>query len=325
MTGSFQEFRENALMGQLVNGEWTEETPTARQGKDGRFEREQSPWRDWVRADSQAKFAAEPGRYHLYVNVGCPWAYRAVLMRSLKGLTDVIGMSKCIPGMGKQGWTFLDDSGETLDEFSHAAHMHEIYTNADATFTGRVTVPVLWDTQHQTIVNNESAEILRMLNSEFAAFADNPVDYYPADLRAEIDAMNAHVYHGLNNGVYRCGFAGSQSAYSAACRDVFAELDTLEAILADQRFLLGADITEADWRLFSTLLRFDLAYYSRFRCNLRRIIDYPNLWAYARDLYQQPRVSETVDWAAFKAIYWSGTGVIPLGPDDDWDAPHGRA
>lgn len=312
-------------MGQLVNGVWTEESPTARQTKDGKFERTESPWRDWVVADPQARFAAEADRYHLYVNVGCPWAYRTVLMRNLKGLNSTIGMTKCRPGMGKEGWTFVDEHGESCDDFSNARHVHEVYTNADSNVTGRVTVPILWDSKEHTIVNNESADILRMFNSEFSAFADNAADYYPESRRDEIDAMNAHVYDNLNNGVYRCGFAGSQSAYEAAVRDLFAELDLLESILAEQRFLLGAEITETDWRVLSTLLRFDLAYYGRFRCNLRRIVDYPNLWAYARDLYQQPRVAETVDWQAFKEIYWSGQGIIPLGPEDDWEAPHGRA
>lgn len=311
-------------MGQLIDGQWADEPPTARQGKEGQFERTESPWRDWVESDPTAKFGAESGRYHLYVNVGCPWAYRAVLMRNLKGLTEVISMSESQPGMGKQGWTFVDAAGGSSDHFSGVKHLHEVYSNADAGFTGRATVPVLWDKKLNTIVNNESADILRMLNSDFSAFADNPVDYYPTEQRDAIDAMNAHIYDGLNNGVYRCGFAGSQMAYNAAYREVFAELDRLERILANQRFLLGAAITESDWRLFSTLLRFDLAYYSRFRCNLKRVVDYPNLWAYARDLYQQPRVAETVDWEAFKGIYWSGTGIIPLGPEDDWAAPHGR-
>ncbi len=311
-------------MGQLVDGQWTEEAPNARQSADGKFERTQSTWRDWVRADSEAQFAAEANRYHLYVNVGCPWAYRAVLMRNLKGLNQVIGMTTCQPAMGKQGWTFLAEDGKSIDTFSQASHMHEVYTNARRDFTGRVTVPVLWDSKEATIVNNESADLMRMFNSEFNAFADDPIDYYPEALRPAIDAMNAHVYDNLNNGVYRCGFAGSQSAYETAYGEVFAELDLLESVLSEQRFLLGEEITETDWRVLSTLLRFDLAYYGRFRCNLKRVVDYPNLWAYARDLYQQPRVAETVDWHAFKAIYWSGTGIIPLGPQDDWEAPHGR-
>ena len=191
-------------MGQLVDGQWTEEAPNARQSADGKFERTQSTWRDWVRADSEAQFAAEANRYHLYVNVGCPWAYRAVLMRNLKGLNQVIGMTTCQPAMGKQGWTFLAEDGKSIDTFSQASHMHEVYTNALRDFTGRVTVPVLWDSKEATIVNNESADLMRMFNSEFNAFADDPIDYYPEALRPAIDAMNAHVYDNLNNGVYRC-------------------------------------------------------------------------------------------------------------------------
>ena len=314
-------------MGQLIDGQWTDED---RRGVDaqGRFVRAESPWRRWVEADTNAEFAAAPGRYHLYVNVGCPWAYRTVLYRALKGLEDVISMSSTAPGMGRQGWTFLpdkDEAGDSLDDFTGHAHMHQVYSAADATFTGRITVPVLWDREQHTIVNNESSEIIRMLNSEFDAWAAHPeADYYPQALRPAIDAINERIYYGLNNGVYRAGFARSQAAYEEACREVFAELDDCESLLAEQRYLVGDTITEADWRLFSTLLRFDLAYYPVFRCNQRRLVDYPNLWAYARDLYQQPRVAQTVDWEAFKTIYWSRTGIVPLGPDDDWAAPHGR-
>ncbi|MEM7218048.1 MAG: glutathione S-transferase C-terminal domain-containing protein [Pseudomonadota bacterium] len=313
-------------MGQLVAGQWTDED---QRGVDahGRFVRPDSPWRRWVTTDADAEFPAAAGRYHLYVNVGCPWAYRAVLYRALKGLEDVISMSCTAPGMGREGWTFLDpdSDGASRDDFTGHAHMHQVYSAADGDFTGRVTVPVLWDRERQTIVNNESSEIIRMLNSAFDAWAAHPdIDYYPEPLRPEIDAINERVYAALNNGVYRAGFARSQSAYEAACREVFAELDACEARLSRQRYLVGERITEADWRLFSTLLRFDLAYYPVFRCNLRRLVDYPNLWAYARDLYQQPRVAETVDWDAFKGIYWSRVGMIPLGPDDDWHAPHGR-
>ena len=191
-------------------------------------------------------------------------------------------------------------------------------------YTGRVTVPVLWDKRTERIVNNESSEIIRMLNSAFDRYADNAIDYYPLDLRQQIDAINERVYSAINNGVYRAGFARSQTAYEEACENLFSEMDRLDGLLGSQRFLLGERITEADWRLFSTLLRFDLAYYSRFRCNLKRLVDYEHLWPYARDLYQQPRVAQTVDWHAFKAIYWSGTGIIPLGPQDDWAAPHDR-
>jgi len=310
-------------MGQLINGSWSEERPGART-KDGQFIREDSPLRDWVEAEPGAKYPAAAGRYHLYVNVGCPWAYRAVLFRALKGLESVISMSCTQPGMGSQGWTFLNQNGSSSDSYTGHSHMHQVYTAANGDYTGRVTVPVLWDKERGRIVNNESAEIIRMLNSAFAAFSDTDVDYYPESLRGPIDAINERVYANVNNGVYRAGFAASQSAYAQACREVFAELDALDVLLADQRYLVGDILTEADWRLFSTLLRFDLAYYPRFRCNLKRIVDYPNLWAYARDLYQQPRVAGTVDWEAFKGIYWSGQGIIPLGPEDDWAAPHGR-
>lgn len=311
-------------MGQLVNGVWSEEAPGARTSSDGSFERESSPLRHWVENRPDARFPAAQQRYHLYINMGCPWAWRAVLMRALKGLEQCISMSLTQPGMGEQGWTFASATGESSDTYTARTHLHEVYSASDPNYTGRVTVPVLWDKEQQTIVNNESSEILRMLNSEFAAFSDNPIDYYPESQRAEIDAVNERVYANINNGVYRAGFARSQNAYEQACRELFAELDWVEQRLEQQRFLVGEHITEADWRLLSTLLRFDLAYYSRFRCNLRRIVDYPNLWAYARDLYQQPRVEDTIDWHAFKAIYWSGSGIIPLGPQEDWGAPHGR-
>jgi len=311
-------------MGQLVNGAWSEEPPAARQSKDGNFEREASLLRRFVQADPSAEFPAAAGRYHLYVNVGCPWAYRAVLMRKLKGLESIVSMSCTQPGMGQQGWTFIAADGSSSDDFSHKRDMHEVYVASDSYYTGRVTVPVLWDKHSDSIVNNESSEIIRMFNSAFDDLTDNRSDYYPAHLRADIDAINERVYARVNNGVYRAGFAGTQTAYAEACELLFTELAALDDLLAEQRYLVGNQITEADWRLFSTLLRFDLAYYSRFRCNLKRIVDYPNLWPYARDLYQQAGVAETVDWHAFKAIYWSGSGIIPLGPTDDWSAPHGR-
>jgi len=307
-----------------VNGVWSEESPGARQSKDGKFEREASPLRRFVVSDPDAQFPAEADRYHLYVNVGCPWAYRAVLMRRLKGLDKVISMSCTQPGMGQQGWTFVAPDGVSSDDFTQLREMHEVYVASDPRYTGRVTVPVLWDKKSHCIVNNESSEIIRMLNSEFNEFADDNTDYYPTHLQQDIDAINERVYARVNNGVYRAGFAGSQAAYVEACELLFSELDALDDLLANQRYLVGSQITEADWRLFSTLLRFDLAYYSRFRCNLKRIVDYPNLWPYARDLFQQPRVAQTIDWHAFKSIYWFGSGIIPLGPTDDWSAPHGR-
>jgi putative glutathione S-transferase len=313
-------------LGQLIDGRWSSED-RARNAGDGSFVRPDSPWRRFVTADGSSGFKAEPDRYHLYVNVGCPWAYRAVLVRALKGLEGVITMSCTNPAMGEQGWTFLPASGgsqKSMDDFTHLDHMHEVYTSADSGFTGRVTVPVLWDKATNTIVNNESPEIIRMLNSEFDAWGREELDFYPEPLRAEIDEINAVVYETVNNGVYRCGFARTQSAYEAAFDALFATLDELDIRLARQRYLVGDQVTEADWRLLSTLLRFDLAYYGLFKCNRARLVDYPNLWPYARDLYQYPGVAKTVDFEAFKTIYWSRSGIIPKGPQMDWSAPHGR-
>lgn len=310
-------------MGQLIDGAWSREDRATHRA-DGSFARPESPWRREVTADGRSGFRAEPGRYHLYVNVGCPWAYRTVLFRRLKGLEDVISLSCTNPAMGPEGWTFQDAEGRSRDDFTGLAQVHQIYTAADPTFTGRVTVPVLWDEQTGTIVNNESSEIIRMLNGAFDAWGRADLDYYPEPLRAEIDAINEVVYATVNNGVYRCGFAQSQDAYESAYDALFATLDDLESRLSRQRYLVGDGPTEADWRLFSTLLRFDLAYYGLFRCNRQRLVDFEHLWAYARDLYQHPGVAETVDFQAFKTIYWSRTGVIPKGPDVDWEAPHGR-
>ena len=310
-------------MGQLIDGTWSDDDRRTH-GSDGAFARPESPWRRQVTADGESGFRAEPGRYHLYVNVGCPWAYRTLLFRRLKGLEDVVSLSCTNPAMGPEGWTFLDADGESLDDYSGLSQVHQVYSAADPKFTGRVTVPVLWDAQTRTIVNNESSEIIRMLNSAFDAWGDANRDYYPEPLRAEIDAINAVVYETVNNGVYRCGFARSQAAYENAYDALFATLDELELRLSRQRYLTGEVLTEADWRLFSTLLRFDLAYYGLFRCNRQRLIDFEHLWAYARDLYQHPDVAGTVDFQAFKTIYWSRMGPIPKGPDVDWDAPHGR-
>ncbi len=258
------------------------------------------------------------------MNVGCPWAYRTLLYRRLKGLEDAISISCTNPAMGSEGWTFLDADGSSHDDYTGLDHMHQVYSAADPKFTGRVTVPVLWDKQAGTIVNNESSEIIRMLNAEFDAWGRSDVDYYPEPLREEIDAVNARVYETVNNGVYRCGFARGQAAYEQAYDALFATLDSLEQRLAGRRYLVGDAPSEADWRLFSTLLRFDLAYYGLFRCNRQRLVDFEHLWAYARDLYQHPRVAGTVDFLAFKTIYWSRMGPIPKGPDIDWNEPHGR-
>ena len=310
-------------MGQLVDGRWSDRDQRVR-NPDGSFARPASPWRRFVTADGSSGFPAEPGRYHLYVNLGCPWAYRTVLYRSLKKLEDVLSISCTRPAAGEQGWTFLREDGSSGDDLFGSAHLHEVYSRADPKFTGRVTVPVLWDKASGTIVSNESSEIIRMLNSAFDAWGRAEVDFYPEPLRAEIDALNETIYENVNNGVYRCGFAGSQAAYDAAYDALFATLDELEARLSRRRYLVGDAPTEADWRLFATLARFDAAYYGLFKCNRQRLSDFANLWPYARDLYQHPGVAETVDFQAIKEIYWSRTGTIPKGPDLDWTEPARR-
>jgi putative glutathione S-transferase len=313
-------------MGMLVDGAWTDDDGR-RQGSDGSFVRAQSGFREAVTADGSSGFPAAAGRYHLYVNLGCPWAYRTVLMRKLKGLEDVVSMSLTRPGMGPEGWQFGDDGDTGPDPLLGAKHLHEIYTAARPDCTARVTVPVLWDRERRTIVNNESSEIIRMLNSEFDAFTADRTDYYPEDLRDEIDEINAFVYERINNGVYRCGFAGTQEAYETAFELLFGALDTLEERLGEQRYLVGDRITEADWRLFATLVRFDVAYYGRFNCNRQRLVDFANLWAYTRELYQVPGVAQTVDFEHIKRIYFTGHRrgrIVPRGPSLDFAAPPGR-
>ncbi|MEM7016878.1 MAG: glutathione S-transferase C-terminal domain-containing protein, partial [Pseudomonadota bacterium] len=259
----------------------------------------------------------------LFVNAGCPWAYRTVLYRSLKGLKDVISISYTQPAAGKEGWTF----GNMPEPLLGARHIHDVYTAADKDFTGRCTVPVLWDKQAETIVNNESADIIRMLNNAFTdQLEDESQDYYPAALAGQIDQWNEEIYANVNNGVYRCGFAQSQEAYDAAFDRLFGSLDKIEQHLANNRYLCGDQITEADWRLFATLVRFDVAYYGQFRCNRNRIAEFENLWPYTRDLYQQPSVAETVDIEAIKGIYYGSRppGILPKGPDIDFSLPHDR-
>ena len=308
-------------MGMLIDGEWRDED-AARTSGDGAFQRETSTCRDWIGAED-GRYPAESGRYHLFVNAGCPWAYRTILYRALKGLDAHIGISFTLPAAGPQGWTF----GETPEPLLGARHMHDVYRAGDARFTGRCTVPVLWDLRSGTIVNNESADIIRMFDSAFDALPGvAPQRYYVAQHAAEIDALNARIYETVNNGVYRCGFARSQAAYDEAFDLLFATLDELDARLADRRYLCGSVITEADWRLFSTLVRFDLAYHGVFRCNRQRLADYANLWPYVRDLYAQPGVADTVDVQAIKGIYYGSRPprILPRGPEIDWRAPHGR-
>ncbi|KAJ9431402.1 putative glutathione S-transferase [Candidatus Pantoea symbiotica] len=306
----------------LVNGKWSAEWhPVQATDKQGGFVRQTSSFRHWITADGSSAFAAEPDRYHLYVALICPWASRTLLARSLKGLEKVISVSVVEPQLGAQGWRFGDYPGADRDWLNKAEYIHELYTRADADFTGRATVPVLWDKKTQTIVNNESADILRMLNSGFGALADDRIDLYPEDLRAEIDALNESIYPRLNNGVYRTGFATTQVSYQQAFSDVFSQLDELELRLQDGRtFLLGERLTEADIRLFVTLVRFDAAYHGLFKCNLRRLRDYPLLDRYLKSMLSVSGVRQTVNIDHIKQGYYSikalnPNGIVPVGPD----------
>jgi len=306
----------------LVNGKWSAEWhPVQATDQQGGFVRQTSRFRHWISADGSSAFAAEPDRYHLYVALICPWASRTLLARSLKGLDKVISVSVVEPQLGAQGWRFGDYPGADRDWLNKAEYLHELYTRADADFTGRATVPVLWDKKTQTIVNNESADILRMLNSGFGALADDRIDLYPEDLRAEIDALNESIYPRLNNGVYRTGFATTQVSYQQAFNDVFSQLDELEMRLQDGRtFLLGERLTEADIRLFVTLVRFDAAYHGLFKCNLRRLRDYPLLDRYLKSMLSVSGVRQTVNIDHIKQGYYSikalnPNGIVPVGPD----------
>jgi len=320
-------------MGVLVEGIWRDGELPQETGASGEFRRADSSFRDRITADGSSGFKAEPGRYQLYVAHGCPWAHRTLIYRSLKKLKGAITVAYSIPGLRQQGWTFEDDpvfpdcTPDTLNGFHY---LHEAYTASDSRYTGKVTVPTLWDNKTRRIVNNESSEIIRMLNSEFADVAGDSPDFYPKPLRAEIDRLNDLIYANVNNGVYRCGFAKTQAAYEAAYDALFATLDELEARLSRQRYLLGRTITEADWRLFPTLVRFDVAYFSLFRCNRQRIADYPNLSSYMRELYQVPGIAETVKPRYYVINYWSiarlnPLGIIPKGTPVDLTQPHDRA
>jgi putative glutathione S-transferase len=321
-------------MGMLVEGVWQDDVART---KDGHFVRPATRFRNWVTPDGgpgpsgEGGYKAEPGRYHLYVSLSCPWAHRTVIYRKIKALENVVSMSIVSPDMLKDGWTFNTDEGSSGDAVNGKSKLSEIYVLADKRYTGRVSVPVLWDKQKKTIVNNESSEIIRMLNASFDAFTNVHTDYYPQALRAQIDKLNELVYPNINNGVYRAGFATSQAAYEEAFRNLFDALDEIENILAQQRYLTGKTITEADWRLFPTLIRFDAVYYSHFKCNWRHIYEYPNLSGYVRDLYQQPGVAETVSLQQIKRHYYGSqrqvnpTGIVPVGPQLDFSAPHDRA
>ena len=322
-------------MGLLVDGRWQDKWyDTSKSG--GRFERQASQFRNWVTADGSAGPSGEPGfkaeadRYCLYVSLACPWAHRTLIFRRLKSLENLVETIVVDPRMGEEGWVFGDFPGATPDHFNGATRLYEVYLKAAPAATTRVTVPVLWDKERETIVSNESAEIIRMFNSAFDGLTGNDRDFYPEALRAEIDALNARVYDRVNNGVYRAGFATSQEAYEEAFRALFEELDALDGRLADRRYLLGPRLTEADVRLLKTLVRFDAVYVGHFKCNRRRIADYANLSGYLRDLHQTPGFGETVDFAHIKThYYWSHptinpTRIIPLGPEIDLDAPHDR-
>lgn len=322
-------------MGMLVDGIWKDvwyDTAST----SGHFKRKPSSFRNWITPDGAAGptgtggFKAEAGRYHLYVSYACPWAHRTLIFRELKGLQEIIPVSVVDPLMLENGWEFKGEDGGTLDPLFGADALWQIYVKADPTYTGRVTVPVLWDKQTATIVSNESAEIIRMFNSAFNSLTGDTADYYPEPLRAAIDDINARIYDTVNNGVYKAGFATTQAAYESAVAPLFETLDWLDERLSAQRYLFGETQTEADWRLFTTLARFDAVYVGHFKCNIRRLADYAALSPYLRDLYQTPGVAGTVNMRHIKDHYYRShrtinpTGVVPLGPQLDFDRPHGR-
>ena len=323
-------------MGLLVNGEWQDQWYDTK-STNGAFKRSEASFRNWVTADGSAGpsgvggFKSESGRYHLYVSHACPWANRTMIFRALKGLEDHIDVSVVHPDMLGDGWTFAqNDDGQVGDALFGSDYMHQIYTKAQPDVTTRVTVPVLWDTHTSTIVSNESSEIIRMFNSAFDTITGNTLDFYPASLRPQIDAINARVYSDINNGVYKSGFATSQAAYDRAVAALFDGLDWVEGILAENRYLTGERITEADWRLFTTLVRFDLVYHLHFKCNRRRIVDYPNLWAYTRELFQWPGVADTVHFDHIVRHYHyshesiNPHRIVPINPEINWHEPHRR-
>jgi len=322
-------------MGLLIDGVWNARGYDTK-AKGGRFERRESAFRSWVTADGspgptgEGGFRAEPGRYHLYVSLACPWAHRTLIVRALKRLEDAVSVSVVHWHMGDDGWSFADGPGVVPDPIHRADLLREVYLAADPRYTGRVTVPVLWDRETGTIVSNESSEIIRMLNSAFDGVAAAPGDFYPAAHRDEIDRVNTRVYDTVNNGVYKAGFATSQAAYEEAVGPLFDSLDWLEERLSGRRWLVGDTMTEADIRLFTTLVRFDPVYVGHFKCNIRRLADYPALSAYTRDVYQTPGVAGTVDLQHIKRHYYGShrslnpTGIVPAGPAVDYAAPHGR-
>lgn len=315
-------------LGLLSEGKWISERD--QEDEKGRFIRPSTTFRHQITADGSSGFKAEPGRYHLYICWACPWAHRTAIMRKLKRLEDVIGLSVVAPEIDQNGWEFSDEPGCIPDTVNHTDYLWEIYLKAEPDYSGRVTVPVLWDTQTRKIVNNESREIIRMFDTQFDAIAQKDVNFYPEDLQDKIDQTIDAIYQPINNGVYRAGFATQQSAYEEAVTELFDALDGWEKVLADQRYLCGDRITEADWCMFTTLLRFDAVYYVHFKCNLRRIVDYPNLWNYLKELYQLPGVKETCNLDHIKRHYYKShpnvnpSRIVPVGPIINFEAPHNR-
>jgi glutathionyl-hydroquinone reductase len=315
-------------LGILRDGKWISERE--QEDSDGKFVRPSTTFRNKITADGSSEFKAEPGRYHLYISWACPWACRTAILRQLKGLTDIISMSVVAAEIHDNSWEFKDEPGSTPDTVNGADYLWQVYLKADSNYSGRVTVPVLWDKQKGTIVNNESREIIRMLDTEFADFASVDINFYPPALQGKIDETIDAIYQPINNGVYRAGFATTQKAYDEAVTDLFTALDHWEKVLDKQRYICGNEITEADWCLFTTLFRFDAVYYVHFKCNIRRIVDYPNLWNYLKDLYQYPGVKETCNLDHIKRHYYKShpkvnpTGIVPKGPEIDFDAPHNR-
>ena len=323
-------------MGLLQDGQWVNQWYDTK-STGGRFVRKAPQFRNWITADGSAGpsgdagFKAETDRYHLYVSLACPWAHRTLIFRALKGLEQMIPVSTVHWYMADRGWTFEPGDGVVPDSVNNADYMYQVYTSALSDYSGRVTVPVLWDKKNNTIVSNESPEIIRMFNSAFDNVGAKSGDYYPQSLRAEIDSLNERIYESVNNGVYKCGFATTQDAYEEALAPLFSTLDWLDDRLSTQRYLTGSSITEADWRLFTTLVRFDPVYVGHFKCNIRRIVDYPNLSEYVRDLYQQPGIADTVNMEHIKSHYYAShesvnpSRIIPTGPETDFTVPHNRA
>lgn len=323
-------------MGLLVDGQWHDKWYDT-DSTGGEFKRSESKFRNFITADGSAGptgkggFKAEAGRYHLYVCLACPWAHRTLIFRALKGLENMIDVSVVDYFMGESGWTFDQEHDDIVsDDLYGLDYLYELYIKADDNYSGRVTVPVLWDKQQDTIVSNESADIIRMLNSAFDDIGAKPGDYYPNDLHHKIDEINKRVYSDINNGVYKAGFATEQSVYEKHVATLFEALDWVEGLLADNRYLTGDRLTEADWRLFTTLIRFDAVYHGHFKCNLKQLIDYPNISGYVRELYQKPGIADTVNMDHIKAHYYTShptinpNGIVPLGPNQDFSLPHNR-